>query len=83
MRVFPLLPNDQPQPRLRTNAMYDEFINIDHQQRAKRKNGLRDQMRGQVARCMLRDLTYFDVGRCFASDSLHNVNQGVLVRFSF
>lgn len=79
IRVFPLLSSDQPQPRLRTNETYDEFVSIDQDERARTKQALRDQMRGQVAPCTLRSLTYFDVGLCFASDSLHNIYHGVMV----
>jgi len=79
IRVFPLLSADQPQPRIRTNKTYDEFINIGQKERASTAKALRDQMKGQIAACPLRDLSYFDVGSCFASDSLHNIYQGVVV----
>lgn len=79
IRVFPLLPVDQIQPRLRTNETYDELMKIDPKKRVTTKTELRDQMRGQIDVCILRDLTYFDVGKSFLSDSLHNIYHGVMV----
>ena len=79
IRVFPLLPVDQSQPRLRTNQTYDELMKIDQKKRATIKTELRDQMRGHVGVCILRDLTYFDIGNSFLSDSLHNIYHGVMV----
>lgn len=79
IRVFPLVPPDQPQPRIRTNETYDEFINTPRDKRASTAKSLRDQMKGQIAVCSLRSLSYFDVGLCFASDSLHNIYHGVMV----
>ena len=72
--------SDQTQPRLRTNETYDEFMKIDPGKRAKKRLELRDQMRGHVSVCLLRGLTYFDVGTSFLSDSLHNIYHGVMVR---
>lgn len=79
IRVFPLVASDQTQPRLRTNETYDEFMKIDPSERAKKRLELRDQMRGHVGVCLLRSLTYFDVGSSFVSDSLHNIYHGVMV----
>ena len=79
IRVFPLLPRTMPQPRLRTNEIYDAFMAIAPSERATNKLELRDQMRGQISECVFRDLTYFDVGKSFLSDSLHNIYHGVMV----
>jgi hypothetical protein len=79
IRVFPLLPRNMPQPRLRTNETYDACMGIALSERATNKLELRDQMRGQISECVFRDLTYFDVGKSFVSDSLHNIYHGVMV----
>ena len=36
-------------------------------------------MQGHVNVCVLRSLTYFDVGKSFLADSLHNIYHGVVV----
>ncbi len=79
IRVFPLVPENQPQPRLRTNETYDVFMNIYKNERFKNDTELRDRLRGHISPCVLRDLTYFDVGSSFLSDSLHNIYHGVVV----
>ncbi|CAF1661149.1 unnamed protein product [Rotaria magnacalcarata] len=80
IRVFPLVTAHQQQPRLRTNETYDEFMKIYAQERFKDTNEMRDRLRGHIGPCSLRDLTYFDVGTSFLSDSLHNVYHGVMKR---
>jgi len=40
---------------------------------------LRDRLRGHISPCVFRDLTYFDVGSSFLSDSLHNIYHGTVV----
>jgi hypothetical protein len=79
IRVFPLVPKHQQQPRLRTNETYDFFMNIYKKQHFVKDTELRDRLRGHINPCVLRDLTYFDVGRSFLSDSLHNIYHGVVV----
>lgn len=79
IRVFPLVPADQQQPRLRTNTTYDAFMNVHPNQQLMKSNQLRDRLRGHVSPCVLRKLKYFDVGTSFLSDSLHNVYHGVMV----
>jgi len=47
--------------------------------RPKEKNARRDYMCGYMGECNLRELRYFDVGRCFAFDTLHNLYRGTFV----
>jgi hypothetical protein len=79
IRVFPLLLEHQQQPRLRTNKTYDEFMNIYKKERFMNDIEVRDRLRGHISPCVLRDLTFFDVGSSFLSDSLHNIYHGVVV----
>ena len=79
IRVFPLVSSNSPQPRLRTNETYDAFMSIRVNNRATGKMELRNQMRGHINVCVLHDLTNLDVGKCFPSDSLHNIYHGVVV----
>jgi hypothetical protein len=81
IRVFPLVPERHQQPRLRTNQTYDVFMNIYKKERLMNHTELRDRLRGHISPCVLRDLTYFDVGTSFASDSLHNIYHGVVVSY--
>ncbi|CAF4767110.1 unnamed protein product, partial [Rotaria sp. Silwood2] len=78
IRVFPLIPDDQEQPRLRTNKTYDMFMNIYIDEHFLPHAELRNRLRGHISPCVLRDLTYFDVGTSFLSDSLHNIYHGVV-----
>ncbi|CAF1391075.1 unnamed protein product [Rotaria sordida] len=80
IRVFPLIPDHQGQPRLRTNKTYDIFMKVYAQERLLNHVELRDRLRGHISPCVLRELTYFDVGTSFLSDSLHNVYHGVMKR---
>ncbi|CAF1397355.1 unnamed protein product [Rotaria magnacalcarata] len=80
IRVFPLVSDNQEQPRLRTNDTYDLFMNIYAQNQFLHNVELRDRLRGHTSPCILRDLTYFDVGTSFLSDSLHNIYHGVVKR---
>ncbi|CAF4182121.1 unnamed protein product, partial [Rotaria magnacalcarata] len=75
----------------RSNKRYDELITIYQLQqqlkdlwpnKKKLPDVLIDEQRekGIVGVCLLRDLTYFDVGRSFMSDSLHNVYIGAFKR---
>lgn len=79
IRVFPLLPTTQVQPRLRSNVTHDELIKRAEKKKIKDKTNLHDVMRGHAGPCALRSLKYFDVGHSFLSDSLHNVYHGVMV----
>lgn len=80
IRVFPLVADHQEQPRLRTNATYDELMQNYKKECMKSYFELRDRLRGHTSPSVLRDLTYFDVGTSFTSDSLHNIYHGVVVR---
>ncbi|CAF3904140.1 unnamed protein product [Rotaria sp. Silwood1] len=80
IRVFPLISDHQEQPRLRTNETYDTFMKVYAQERLLNHVELRDRLRGHISPCVLRELTYFDVGTSFLSDSLHNVYHGVMKR---
>ena len=79
IRVFPLLPEAQIQPRLRSNLTHDELVNIDENDKPNDINELRDMIRGHVGPCVLRSLKYFDIGYSFLSDTLHNIYHGVMV----
>lgn len=79
IRVFPLIAEHEPQPRLRTNETYDSYVSAGLGVSSEINNQLRDKMHGHVTTCSLRKLRYFDVGESFLSDSLHNVYHGVMV----
>ena len=79
IRVFPLLPVTQAQPRLRSNITHDELIARAEKTKIKDKQKLHAMMRGHAGPCALRPLKYFDVGHSFLSDSLHNIYHGVMV----
>jgi hypothetical protein len=83
IRVFPLAPQHEQQPRLRTNETYDAFLKKYRKEHSFNHNELRDRYRGHISSCVLRDLTYFDVGTSFLSDSLHNIYHGVVVRIFY
>ena len=82
MRVFPVVPTQQQQPRVRTNETYDTLMKRLKRDKSLNYNELRDRCRGHVSPCILRELSYFDVGTSFLSDSLHNIYHGVVVRIS-
>jgi hypothetical protein len=77
--VFPLLSIAKQQPRVRDNTTYDSYLALGLANCLHSNMDLRDQMRGHVGVCLLRKLRYFDVGKSFVSDSLHNVYHGVMV----
>ncbi|CAF4868677.1 unnamed protein product [Rotaria sp. Silwood1] len=79
VRVFPIRKNDD-HPKLRNNFTYDVKMAIPESFRPKKKNALRDYMYGYMGECHLRDLRYFDVGRSFAFDTLHNLYRGTFSR---
>lgn len=45
----------------------------------KMKNPTEDQRKGYLGPCALRPLKYFDVGKSFLTDSLHNLYGGAMV----
>ena len=78
IRVFPIRQGDS-HPKLRSNFTYDVKTAIPEKYRPTRKNARRDFMCGYLGECRLRQLRYFDVGRCFAFDTLHNLYRGTFV----
>ena len=79
-RVFPLIPEHQQQPRLRTDETYDMFMKeYMKKEKSFTYNELRDRYRGHVSSCVLLDPAHFDVGTSFLSDSLHNIYHGAVV----
>lgn len=52
---------------------------IPEQYRPTTKKARRDFMCGFLGECSLRELRYFDVGRSFAFDTLHNLYRGTFV----
>lgn len=52
---------------------------IPEQYRPKAKKPRRDFMFGFLGECSLRELRYFDVGRSFVFDTLHNLYRGTFV----
>lgn len=78
IRVFPLRRDEQP-PKLRSNFTYDIKMAIPEKFRPKEKIARRNFMHGYLGECALRELRYFDVGRSFAFDTLHNLYRGTFV----
>ena len=67
IRVFPLLPASQTQPRLRSNTTYDEIVNIDDDDdKPTDHDQLVEMMRGHVGQCALRDLRYLILANRFS-----------------
>lgn len=75
----------------RSNERYDILINLFELQKQlrslwPRKRQLMTELadplneKGIMGVCIFRELAYFDVGRSFMSDSLHNVYLGAFVR---
>lgn len=71
LRVFPLATRPQEEAELRSNENYDKVMKL--------KNPTEDQRKGYLGECALRLLKYFDVGRSFLTDSLHNLYGGAMV----
>ena len=74
----------------RSNERYDILIDIIHLQKDLKNLWPRQRQskeppvdkrneKGLMGICLLRELTYFDVGRSFMADSLHNVYIGAFV----
>ena len=90
VRSFSITPNDLPEISIRSNERYDVLIDVFQLQKqlkdlwpkAKKSRKLpvdKDNEKGVVGVCILRELSYFDVGRSFMADSLHNVYIGAFV----
>ncbi|CAF4253861.1 unnamed protein product, partial [Adineta steineri] len=82
IRVFSLRKNDI-QPKLRIDFTYDIKMAIAEEFRPKEKKTRRDYMCGYMGECRLRDLLYFDVGRSFVFDTLHNLYRGSFVSIKY
>lgn len=78
----------------RSNERYDILIDIIHLQKDLRDLWPRQRQskeppvdkrneKGLMGICLLRELTYFDVGRSFMADSLHNIYIGAFVNIKF
>jgi hypothetical protein len=63
VRSFAMTSHDFDQIQLRSNMRYDILF----------------EEKGILGPCILRELSYFDVGRGFMADSLHNVYIGSFV----
>lgn len=71
IRVFPLTKTSISSVARRSNQNYDNAMKL--------KNVTDDRRKGYLGHCALRSLTYFDVGRSFLTDSLHNLYGGTMV----
>ena len=71
IRVFPISNDPTGQPEFRSNENYDRVMEI--------MNPSDEQRKGYMGSCSMRSLKYFDVGRSFLADSLHNLYGGVMV----
>ncbi|CAF4644078.1 unnamed protein product [Rotaria socialis] len=60
----------------RSNVLYDKHIFILSKRKSKLKPNENDHACGQQGPCLLRDLSYFNVGQSCVADSLHNVYAG-------
>lgn len=78
IRVFPIRKEDE-EAKIRTNFTYDLKMAIPENFRPKEKKKRRNFMLGYMGECYLRDLHYFDVGKSFLFDTLHNMYRGTLV----
>lgn len=81
IRVFPM--DSRTDFFLRTNETYDSMMEkIKKYSRRTSKND-DGKFKGYRGVCVLRELSYFDVGYSFLSDSLHNCYHGVAVSSVF
>ncbi|CAF4452560.1 unnamed protein product [Rotaria magnacalcarata] len=63
----------------RSNVLYDKHIFILSKRKSKLKPNENDHAYGQQGPCLLRDLSYFNIGQSCVADSLHNVYAGTFV----
>ncbi|CAF3312504.1 unnamed protein product [Rotaria socialis] len=63
----------------RSNVLYDKHIFILSKRKSKLKPNENDHACGQQGPCLLRDLSYFNVGQSCVADSLRNVYAGTFV----
>ena len=90
VRSFAISDDDIDNISTRSNARYDELYQLVQLHKQLRdlwpnKKKLQDEFidpqreKGIAGVCLFRELTYFDAGRSFMSDSLHNVYIGAFV----
>ena len=72
IRVFPISKSDD-HPKLRSNFTYDVKMAISEKFRSREKASRSNFMCGYMDECGLGNLRYFDVNRCFAFNTLHNL----------
>ncbi|CAF3780851.1 unnamed protein product [Rotaria socialis] len=77
-RVFIRKNNDGIQDR--SNQLYDQHIIQLLKRKSKNKPKDIDPACGQQGHCLLRNLSYFNIGPSFTSDSLHNLYSGTFKR---
>ncbi|CAF3091699.1 unnamed protein product [Rotaria socialis] len=78
IRVF--IRNTEDNIEDRKNALYDKHLLILSQRRSKLKTNEYDPACGRQGVCLLRDLSYFNIGQSCTADSLHNVYAGTFKR---
>ena len=90
VRSFAITSNDFDQIEFRSNMRYDVLFDlkllhrrIRHSFPVRKRKLLIEQHnieeKGILGPCILRELSYFDVGRGFMADTLHNVYIGAFV----
>ena len=90
VRSFAMTWNDYEETHLRSNMRFDALLDLKvlHEQiqqsfPARKRRLLIEEHKleekGILGPCILRQLAYFDVGRSFMADSLHNVYIGAFV----
>jgi hypothetical protein len=78
IRVFPVDKYTLTSPR--NNNLYDSIMKDFDNTRTENQIKEDDRLKGHRGKCILRELTYFDMGVSFLSDSLHNCYHGATVR---
>jgi hypothetical protein len=85
MRVFPIDKYTLSSPR--NNEIYDLIMKYMDDNNViindKTNDKTNDDLKGYRGKCVLRELTYFDVGISFLSDSLHNCYHGAAVSITY
>jgi hypothetical protein len=77
IRVFPI--DQYTLSPIRNNQLYDLIMKYMDDMGIDYNDKQNDNLKGHRGKCVLRDLSYFDVGISFVSDSLHNCYHGVTV----
>jgi hypothetical protein len=90
VRSFAMTMSDIEETHLRSNRRHDDLLDLKllHEQirqsfpnrkRKELKVHHKEAEKGILGQCILRELSFFDVGRCFMADTLHNVYIGAFV----